>query len=102
MERFEAEHGWGFSYLVALTEGSSRGLPTGSDAEAWARETGVQTPVLADIFQSLEGATPYQGPIPHRCALSPDMVMLACYQGEPHGEDPAIQAIIEHRAAHPR
>ena len=87
--------------MVALTEGGDRGPPTGRDAEAWAAATGLQVPVLSDEVQALVRVTPYEGPIPHRCALSPDMVMLACYQGKPQGEDPAIQAILEHRAAHP-
>lgn len=60
---------------------------------------GVDFPVLADKVQALARVTGYAGPIPYRCALSPEMVMIKCYQGEPRGDDPAIQAIVEHHAA---
>ena len=80
-------------------ESELRGPPTARDAERWAQSVGVEFPVLADKAQALERVTGYRGPIPYRCALSPEMVMLECYEGEPRGDDPAIQAIIDHRAA---
>ncbi len=98
MESFRESHGWGFSYLVALVESESGTTPTARDAQRWADSVDVEFPVLADKAQALSRVTGYAGPIPYRCALTPDMVMLKCYQGEPRGEDPAIQAILEHQA----
>jgi len=76
-----------------------RSPATSRDAERWARTVGVDFPVLADKVQALQRVTGYTGPIPYRCALTPDMVMIECYQGEPRGDDPALQAILDHKAA---
>ncbi len=97
-EAFQEENGWGFTYIVALVESERGGPPTAADARSWADSVGVEFPVLSDKAQALIRVTDYAGPIPYRCALTPDMVMIKCFQGEPGAIDPAIEAIREHQA----
>jgi len=99
MSDFAAE-GIPFSYMVALYESQAGGMPTADDAEYYAGEIGVTTPVFADPIQAVTTATPFGG-LPTRCALTPRMEMIECYTGHAADllDEPAINAIRDHFAA---
>ena len=43
----------------------------------------VSIPVTSDILQKVQDATPWNGlSRPGKCVLSPEMVMLECYEGD--------------------
>jgi hypothetical protein len=77
------------------------GLPTAADAAEWAEATGLDGPVTVEPTKAIAKAMPFEGEIPARCALTPDMVMIGCYSGEPVGRDPAIDAILAHAKGAP-
>ena len=83
-ERFTADTGIDLGFVVVLYESATGGLPDGTTAEAYANDAGVwQLPVLADPFQDVLYDTPYTGSRgPGLCALSPDMVIVACTEGD--------------------
>ncbi|NUP13622.1 MAG: hypothetical protein HOW73_46900 [Polyangiaceae bacterium] len=69
-------------------------------AKTYSSVTDIETlfPVTADPMQVVTELTPWDGSArPGKCALSPDMVMLACYTGEDDTE--AFDAIVAHAAA---
>jgi hypothetical protein len=97
MEAFEEETGIDFTYLIVLIDGNG-GPPTPADAKKWGEEAGIVTPVLTDFAGAMVDLMPFEGEIPARCAITPDMELMACYTGEPEGDDPALEAIITHHA----
>ncbi len=99
MDEFRTVNGWGFTYLIALFEGNAALLPSVEDTVAWADDVEIDAPILADQAQVLPKVTPFGDTIPFRCALSPQMEMLKCFSNEPEGDDLAIKAILDHRAA---
>jgi hypothetical protein len=86
------------SYILGLYESFEGGAPGEDDAAAYADLTRVSTPVLADPTGGLLTAMPWTGTRPFRCALSPRMEILHCYEGEPAdpNQDPALEAIRAH------
>jgi len=73
--------------MVALFQGATGGEPTPDEADEYAEVLGVKRriPVLADTKVRTIERTPYDGgSLPGLCVLSPEMVMLECYDG--HGE----------------
>ena len=98
METFEEETGIPFTYLIVLIDGNGA-PPTPSDAEKWAEEAGLVTPVLADFVGAMVSLMPFEGEIPARCAVTPKMELMGCFTGEPEGDDPALDAIVSHYGA---
>jgi hypothetical protein len=95
-EEFVEESGIPFSYMILLSEDTSGNAPNGNDASGYAEEVNAETvPVLASGDQGVLTATPWTGsPLPGKCLISPDMVMLDCYSG--HGDDAdAFDTIME-------
>jgi hypothetical protein len=87
------------NYIVALNESVSGGAPSGTDAANYASELGVAGfPVAADPSGQLYTMTPWNGlSRPGKCALAPDMTILACYVGQNDAE--GFAAIEAHAAA---
>jgi len=85
---------------VIVNEDSSGDPPAGSVAASYASTTGIEQkfPVTVDpTQQQVLDLTPWTGAArPGKCALSPEMVMLACYSGE--DDTDAFDAIIAHAA----
>jgi len=79
-----------------LNEDPQGNPPDGSDAAAYENAVGpLSIPVTVDATNQVYDATPWTGAArPGKCALSPDMVMLACYTGE--DDTPAFEAIEAH------
>lgn len=94
---FTEETGIDVGFLVVLYESHTGGLADGETAETFANEAGVwPLPVLADPSQSVLYETPYTGGQgPGLCALSPDMVIVACSEG-----DDDTSAILAEVASH--
>jgi hypothetical protein len=66
-----------------LHEDGSGNPPDGNDAKKYADVVKVTIPVTADATNQVLEDTPWTGVArPGKCALSPDMVMLACWVGE--------------------
>jgi hypothetical protein len=86
------------SIVIGLYEGEDGGPATVDDAETWSDLTRLTTPILADPAAAFTVAMPFTGARPLRCALSPRMEILECYEGEPAdpANDPAIEAIRAH------
>jgi hypothetical protein len=69
--------------------------PDGQDALAYADAVKVSIPVMADGSNQVLDATPWSGVArPGKCALSPSMELLACYNGE--DDTPGFEAIQAH------
>lgn len=83
--------------LVMLFQGSSGDTPRDGDAVAYAESIDAgDTPVLADVDESLLDAVPYDGrELPGVCLISPTMEIVACTTGE--GNLPAYaDTILDH------
>ncbi len=87
------------SYLVILHKAAGGATPDGDDAATYDQQVGpLAIPVVADGSDQVLTGTPWTGNgRPGKCALSPDMVMLACYIGE--DDTPAFEAIQAHAAS---
>lgn len=70
--------------------------PDGSDVAKYANAVKVMDiPVTGDATNQTIDLTPWSGVArPGKCAVSPDMVMLACYTGEDDTE--GFDAIMAH------
>lgn len=83
---FTAESGIPLSYIVIVNEDAQGDPPDGDIAASYASTTGVdqQFPVTVDTTQQqVLDLTPWTGDArPGKCVLSPEMVMLACYDGD--------------------
>lgn len=92
---FTAATGIPLSYIIILHEDGQGQPPDGLDAKTYAEQLGLTMPVTADPASNVLDATPWDGQsLPGKCAMSPDMVMLACYTGEDDTE--AFDAIKGH------
>jgi hypothetical protein len=98
MRAFELEKGVPFTYVLILIDGNG-GLPTPKEAEQWAEESGLVTPVLADFGGTMVNQMPFEGEIPARCAVTPEMELMGCYTGDPGERDAALDAIVSHYEA---
>ena len=74
------------------------GPPDGTTAKAYADSAEIESiPVTADGSNQVYEFTPWDGAArPGKCAVSPDMVLLACYAGEDDTE--GFDAIRTHAA----
>jgi hypothetical protein len=83
---FTAESGIPLSYIIIVNEDADGDPPTASLARTYASVTGVDQlfPVTVDpTVQQVLDQTPWTGDArPGKCVLSPEMVMLACYDGD--------------------
>lgn len=73
-----------------------RGLPPDADdAVTYAEAIGDPSfPVTVDPPAAMFDATPWEGsPLPGKCVMSPEMVMLDCYAGDE--DEDAFQLIAE-------
>lgn len=69
--------------------------PDAADAKAYADDTEVTIPVMADATAQVVDFTPWSGNArPGKCVLSPEMVMLECYTGADNAQ--AFDAIKAH------
>ena len=95
-ESFAAETGLPFSFLVALDQNGTGGVPDASTSLAYASQVGItKLPVTSDVHQRLKVATPWGGQLrPGKCALAPDMTILHCWEGEDNAE--GFDAIKSH------
>lgn len=84
------------SYLVILLEGQPGQPPTAETASAFAEVTGATVPITADPTQQAAVAMPFQGVIPGKCVLSPQMEILTCYSGTDDSQ--GVDAIAAHAA----
>jgi hypothetical protein len=50
-------------------------------------------PVFSLWEEVLKDATPIGSGVPWKCVLSPEMVMLGCYNG--HGDDEGLELLLE-------
>jgi len=86
---------------VILDEDGTGDPPTGSVAATYAATTEIEQlfPVTVDPTQvQVNDFTPWTGMArPGKCALSPEMVMLACYEGDDDTE--GFDAIMADAAA---
>jgi hypothetical protein len=87
------------TYIVVLNEGVTGGAAEAEDASVYASELGLAGfPVTADPSGQLYTMTQWTGQIrPGKCALAPDMTILACYVGQNDAE--GFAAIEAHAAA---
>ena len=74
-------------------------MPTEDAGQAYANELGLSGfPVTADVSYQVDTKTPWSDAgLPNKCALAPDMTMLACYIGDDDTE--GFEAIQAHAAA---
>lgn len=94
-QQFRDDTGIEVSFLIGLWGGLSPGTPEpGLAADYHAAINEVEVPVFSDTEGLLLGITPYDGSsLPGKCALSPDMVILACIVGQENDE--VLDAILE-------
>jgi hypothetical protein len=88
-----------FSYILILSEDYSGNAPTADEA-AWYDEQVEASgfPVTANPDQSVVTATPWDGyHLPGKCAVSPEMELLHCYDGDDDTE--GFDAIRDHAGA---
>lgn len=90
-----------FSYVVMLFQDVRGALPDEADAAAYWEAIGEPVfPVTVDPTAAMLDATPWEGsPLPGKCVMSPEMVMLDCYAGDE--DDDAFTLIAEDWAARP-
>jgi hypothetical protein len=71
-------------YIIALNEDVSGDPPDGADARSYAEGLNLEGfPVTIDPDNQVYDMTPWTGQSrPGKCALAPDMTMLACWVGE--------------------
>lgn len=97
-DEFTAETGVEMSWIVALFEGITTGAPGPELAADYAAELDTTGPVLSDQDERTLEATPYDGmSLPGKCALSPEMELLACSTGDKNDE--VFDAIAAHAGA---
>jgi hypothetical protein len=96
MEEIIEEHGLPFSFLIALFQDYSGGVPDGDDAAVYHEALGSPDyPVVSDEAQEMLASVPYDGTsLPGKCLLSPQMEILQCELG--HGHEPLIDAMVDH------
>ncbi len=97
---FVDESGLEFSYIIGIFQDVQGGVPGGHVALEYAQaaDAGRAIPVLSDVNEELLRATPFNGsPLPGKCLLSTDMVLVDCYTG--HGDDDAAFDWIDDDAA---
>lgn len=77
-----------------MTENSDGDPPDGAYVALYADQTNIgEIPVLADPDKAVVAAADYdEVSRPGKCVLSPEMVILACYDGE--NDDEGFAAII--------
>ncbi|MCI0634561.1 MAG: hypothetical protein L0206_11695, partial [Actinobacteria bacterium] len=81
---------------------ASSGTPDGADVLSAHETIGAAdaTPVLGDAADVMPDTMPLVGE-PSRCALSPEMEIIACQSGHWPGDlnlEPTYEAILEHAA----
>ncbi len=94
---FRDETGIDYSLVIALFQGASGGEPVPEEADEYAKAIDVKRriPVLSDLAIKTIDRTPYDGgTLPGICLLSPEMVMLECWEGEGESEK-ALEMIVD-------
>ena len=92
-----AETGIPFSYMVVLFEADTGGSWIEPEyLTEYRKENGAEGfPLLADLEKAIPHTVPFTGTLPVFCALSDEMVMMACYTGETGHEDEDIQEALD-------
>ena len=69
-------------WIVVLFENVTTGAPLGDDAGDYAEHTEAVVPVLAEPTQTIVDEIPWDGTLPAKCFLSPEMTISTCWSGE--------------------
>jgi hypothetical protein len=80
--------------MILLFQDVQGGPPHPADAASYWEAIGEPTfPVTVDPSGAMLEATPWEGsPLPGKCVLGPDMVLLDCYTGDEDGDAFTIMA----------
>jgi hypothetical protein len=87
--------------LIILNEDGQGNPPMGDTAVAYAQTIGTMGMLVSvDPTNQVYGMTPWDGTArPGKCALAPDMTILACWVGA--SDTQGYDAIVAHAAAQP-